>query len=160
MINHFKKLDFAARRASHCSASFRAAHGQPAYAYRTLPAPPWANLQPSFGRWISTATDCWQRWNRQRHHRQTMLEAVKIASAAHFSRCICGQKRTSPTKASDRPAMCAAGVGFVRMRQSKSVADSPVDHIHCGTIRITWPPRATDHFNKLNSAAHVHPLVL
>jgi hypothetical protein len=27
------------------------------------------------------------------------------------------------------------------------------------TFRITWPPRTTDHFNKLNSAAQVHPLV-
>ena len=28
------------------------------------------------------------------------------------------------------------------------------------SVRIRWSPRTTHHFNKLNSATHVHPMVL
>ena len=39
--------------------------------------------------------------------------------------------------------MCAAGVGFLRMRQGKLAADRPAYHIHCGTIAMTESRRLT-----------------
>ncbi len=119
----------------------------------------------------TTAGRCWKPHYRTKRRRcdrlQRELVLTKLgtgirSSSPEFSVVACSAMDSARRK-SGHPVVQRQRSMFARCQRTQDAAPrddlSSLRRCNRRTPRITWPPRTTHHFNKLNSAAHVHRLV-